>query len=184
MQAELSYLKAASEELEEYLLSSQLFWQLSGDLRKDNTLTPGNLLLIEKRVAGIGLQGKDQTEFERLWGLIEKIITAWQTHWNKKAAQEFEVRLRNWGIYLGELHEEQGKKSAQYRNEVKNRVILQLLLNFAGKNIENQSKGILTGLDLRLRGYSNPGDFLWDRGLEKVFPRDEFWFLAISFEKG
>ena len=176
-------MKTAREELEEYLLSSQLFWQLSGILKKENTLTPGNLLLIKRKIEGRNQDAGAVLEFYRDWAQIERILSDWRAHWDQKAALEFDSRLKTWGNYLAEFQEDRGVKSAQFRNEVKNRAIMQLLLENAGRKIEVPGKELLLTLDSQLKIYSVIGDFVWEGGLERVFPKDDFWFLYISFEK-
>jgi hypothetical protein len=183
MQPELSFFKAVNEELEQYLLSSQLYWHLSG-MTQDNTLTPGNILLNKTRICGKVLPAGDQAEFSNLRDQIENSIKRWRTHWEQKAILEFDSRLRTWGNYLSDLQEDEGVKSAQFRSEVKNRVILQLLMQHTGRKIDPMSKEHLAILDAQLKSSSIAGNFLWDAELENVFPQSDFWFLYISFEKG
>ncbi|PWH17453.1 MAG: hypothetical protein DDG60_02370 [Anaerolineae bacterium] len=157
------FLEEALPQLQEYLLSGELYWSLGGSLPR---LTPGNLLLAIKR-----LEAHNPAAAWRWQGKLEAIQTKWQNAWEKKAARETTSRLRLWAQFLEEQVKDQPASRAHYATSVRERVILQLLQPNAPQ---------LAELDARLRSHFRAGEFVWDALYQSVFPESTFWFLYGS----
>lgn len=166
---DILFLTEGIPQLQEYLLSGELYWPLAGSLPR---LTPGAVLLALKQVAvyAPNRAGSLQAGFD-------SVREQWRTAWEKKVAREVSSRLRLWSQYLAEsLHPADGGLEL-YRSEVRGRVILQLLLQEQPNLPETRA---LAELDLALMHYMKPGGFLWDEALQVVFNKKEFWFLYGS----
>lgn len=177
---ELEYLHYALEELERYLLSEELFWPVlarpasGGSFLK---LTIGNLLLSLKELetlrAGGKLSRQEEADLRRIQTRIETIQRQWRVAWEQKASREFRSRFRQWGHVLGDLKQDLEKQAPYYHTEVRLRVLLALLTEYA-IDIEGYD---LDPLDAILQKMLAPGRFIWEPELERGFPREEFWFL-------
>jgi hypothetical protein len=92
--------------------------------------------------------------------------------------KEIPARLRVWNNDLDEIRED-GRIDASFSNQVRNRVILELLTQedrFAEPVIATN----IDALDSILRKMTCPGDFLWDERLKMIFNPQRFWFLYIK----
>lgn len=167
--ADIQFVKEALPQLQEYLLSNELFWPLSGSLPR---LTPGALLLA---LARLGVS--EPSIGQNLGAQVETIRARWQTAWNTKAAREISNRIRLWSQYLADYHSAPDQNQDSYRTEVRGRVILELLLADVPGAPERSA---LAELDSALKAHFVTGKFLWDSELEVIFPAKAFWFLYGS----
>jgi hypothetical protein len=178
-------LKLASfmlEEMEDYLLSSEVFWPLS---KRPLTgpplprLTLGGLLLT---LDELNAQEKDMSPSQvadhyKLGLQMEKVRTKWAVGLERKAAQELRNRLNLWRAYLTDI-EERIDTPENYVHEVRYRVMFEYLADLAARQPEIKSQMVeMRSLDLRLRTIFAPGAFVWDPRLEDIYPRDTFWYL-------
>jgi hypothetical protein len=179
-------LRAAAQELEEYLLSTSLFWQLSspdlGVLWRDVTpLTPGNLLLTIARLEAwqqAGFQLDDKTM--KSMSFCQQKRDQWKIAWRKKTAQEWKQRLNLWKRYLAAWWQDNPSIfPADYGYHVRQRVILQLLIADGGVDALDKD-GNLQLLDEALRQRIPAGEFIWPEVLRARFSLPEYWFLYVK----
>ncbi len=155
------FLEEALPELQTYLLSDVLFYPLSHPLPR---LTVGGLLLAQRRLHAYEDASPLDLQFDTL-------RSKWRAAWEKKAAQEFEIRLTLWRNYLDDCREEETLLE-NYPREVRWRVMLALL----SAELPAESSE-LSALDQRLRNTFHAGAFIWDETLRSEFSQDDFWFL-------
>lgn len=168
---DLSYLRNAAGVLEDFLLSNEIFWPM-GHMR----LSLGRLLLGLTRLQAQPLSASEQVDFERLEQQITRARDHWRTHWERKAAREIPARLNLWRGFLEDLFREPKEHAAEYRYEVRLRVMLELLMQEA-QGAEGAQAGDLALLDQRLRDAFIPGDFIWEAEMARGFPPRPFWYL-------
>lgn len=174
----LAVLEAALEELENYLLSQEVFWPVGGK-RGLPSLTLGGLEL--SRRALVALKGELDSEGARRSVELEKQIQMsrrkWRVAWERKAAAELKVRLNQWRAYLSDLEERSGE-AQQYSQEARTRAMATYLVEAAGQDAEVRGLvATLEGLDARLRKSFRPGPFIWEQPLEALYPPEPYWFL-------
>lgn len=171
-------------EIKDYILSEDLFWQLSINPPKNKPeyplLTLGNLLLFQTKLMARQANGKlDKEQITTLSasnnGLLQ-IHKEWQAAWENKAIKEIAARLHQWKKYIVKIGGDDQGVRVNYRSEVKLRVILELLLDSL-KSKHPDELGILLGLDDRLQSRLSPHDFIWQKELEAGFPDEKFWYL-------
>lgn len=163
------FLEAGIQEMEDYLLSSQLYWPLSTRKRGLPRLTIGGLLLANAR-----LEADGESRANLLTRLAE-IRARRQVAWEKKTNHEVKARCRLWQEYLTDYrHNPEGYADA-FPQEVRNRATLDLLL--AELYTPPAEHEIVIHLDDLLREYFMPGTFVWDPGLQAGFPREVYWYL-------
>lgn len=179
------FLQSAAQVLENYLLSEVLFWplqrekgaMLGGD---SDQLTPGNLLL---SLARLGKEGSAETSLKQALQRIDEVRQQWKSAWLNKCQKEWEQRLRLWLHYLDELKREGGRElPADYSFHVRQRVILDLLTKEIG-DLPPEKKLKLQNADEMLRSIIQPGEFIWQKGLQEHFPASSFWYLYVKTGK-
>lgn len=176
---DFSFLEGAIPELEDYLLSDQLFWPLGSGER----LSMGALLLAVKRIGAVAETHEEREKFKEAHEKIEAIRSRWRTNWSNKAQKEFSARLRQWSHVLSEFFSEQKSQTVVYPHEVTWRVILHELEDEIIK-IPEEDILELEALDERLKAGSKKGKFVWDQELKCSFPEQQYWFLYLELTKG
>jgi uncharacterized protein YukE len=162
--SEVRYLRAGLEQLKDYLLSNEIFWNLG----MDPQLTLGNLLLAEAHVKA----GDPSAEDQKLIDELKAQKKEWRTAWEAKAKKEYTSRLRQWTQYLSELSENPSRFGAQYKTEARVRTLLELLANEA-PDLGSELKQF----DQSLKSFVTEGDFIWGSDSKAAFPIDKYWFL-------
>ena len=185
LENDLAFLHASAPVLEEYLLSDVLYYPVTGErghqLTGDTTrLTLGNLLLSLRRLQAASFPADQAAELQSLSGQIDGVKAQWRSRWGVKVRQEIPNRVMLWKNYLDEWGEAPKAKAGDYPYNVRLRVILELLLAEAD-NLLVKEKDLLRSLDMRLKGKSSQGEFIWDEDLAGEFPADRFWFLYLQF---
>jgi len=164
-----AYIEAGIPELEDYLLSNELYWPISSHRSSLPRLTIGGVLLAKARLEARGEWiGSLVMELDRIRG-------KWRVAWEKKAGREFDSRMRLWGNYLTDYIHSPENHADAYEYEIRYRVMLQLLL--AELSSQHGEQEALSQLDQMLRAQFLPSDFIWDPDLAGGFPREVYWYL-------
>lgn len=163
--SETSFLRTGLGQLKDYLLSSEIFWNVGGSQQ----LTLGNLLLAKEFLTGVGkLPAADA---KQLAALKEE----WRAAWEKKADKEFGARLRQWTNYLSELSDQPEQHGSYYATDARVRALLEVLAGEAP-----DLRGQLTAFDGQLKALTVGGDFVWGAEAEPAFPKSKYWFLWVK----
>ncbi len=179
----LSLANAMLDELEPYLLSTELFWPLEHRVARGMPRFPrltlgGILLTIDELTAQEGEMTSSQAA---AWLQIRSLFAHNQVKWEvgieQKAVRELHSRLNLWRAYLTDL-EEKKEGPENYVHEVRQRVMFQRLLDPASKHPEVELlSASAQSLDSKLRAYFITGPFIWDERLERLYPPPAFWYL-------
>jgi len=173
---DLAYLRLAVPDLEDFVLSKDLFWPLPGGVASltspgMNQLSLGGVLLCRARIAGLnGSQAGD------LLHRMDEIRERWRSNWEKKAAREFRSRVELWKKALEELLDPAKGAFSAYPSQVQLRVMLELL----GREFDASAlpeAEVLRELDRRFKAGTQDGPFVWEPPLQDAFPAEIFWFL-------
>lgn len=180
LRRDLTILEAMASEMDDYLKSDVLFWQMmKGTLPK---LTLGGYLMRQHRLLALR-DLLDETEQTRLDtavvrfndALVEKVVRLEQ-----KAERELGARVRQWGEYLKDLEWERNASVANYRSAVDTRAMIAALIGKMqtapyrlNARFLNQTKM----LDASLRRIWRRGEFVWPESWRPAYPEDEFWWL-------
>jgi hypothetical protein len=174
-QYDLRYVQAALPELKNYLFSSELFWAAPASAARGQPayagLTLGNLLLHLAQAKA--LAGREAAAAEKE---VDALRKQWRTHWDDKLRREFSSRLKQWLGYLNDLADRPRDHAAAYPSQVRLRVLLALMADALGSALPEDAS-LLTAADARLKARLAPGDFLWESGLQKAYPKGKYWFL-------
>ena len=176
----LGYLRAGVSELEDYLLSKEIYWTLDARSPAGEPpylrLTLGGLLLAQQRIRGWVLKTTQSNEFIELEKAISDTAYRWHVAWGEKAALEFHTSLHLWQEFLEEYIVDLEANFDRYSYEVRRRAILSLLSSQA-IGITSVDLDLLDGLDRILRDEWVPGEFIWETQLAGVFMWDSYWYL-------
>jgi hypothetical protein len=165
------FLLSAAAELNDYLSSSILEWNLRDSKL---VLTPGRLLLTLKRLSALR---ENDSQVLIAVNSANTLIRTRDLLWQRKVSLEIPVRLRVWENALLDFSDEGLDKS--YSAQVIHRVILRLLEEDSPDQFGHFIDRLET-LDDTLRKLIENGDFIWDRELAEAFSRGDFWFLYAS----
>lgn len=162
---DIQFLTEGLPQLQDYLLSNELYWPLSNSLPR---LTLGSVWLALAR-----LEVTNPDEVRKFRAELEPVRFRWRAAWEKKAAREMANRLRLWSQYLSD-YQNDPLSAGSYPTEVRGRTILQLL---SPEVPDAPEKTVLAELDAMLKARLVSGAFVWEAGLQAAFPMTDFWFL-------
>jgi hypothetical protein len=162
---DVAALQQMTGELQDYLLSDVMFWQLGGssDFPK---LSLGTYLLIRARLSA----RPSDPAVQALNQAGDAVLVQWSVTAERKAAAELHMRVDLWQAFLDE-------GQAHYATEVTQRAIAALLIRRFPHLAETADARRLAVLDERVKTRFPEGTFVWDAALQPAFPRDDFWFL-------
>jgi hypothetical protein len=177
---DLSFLEAGIDQLENYLLSKDIYRPIGikapSGLPPYPQLTLGWLLLALLRARSASLSSAQETRLHHLTTQLEAIQSHWRTAWTLKAQAEFRARLNLWRDFLNEFRQSPAGNIDRYAYEVTRRVLLQLLQEEA-QHLPEPDLQALSGLDHWLKAIFAPGSFVWDEHLMPGFPEATYWYL-------
>jgi hypothetical protein len=152
---DLQYLDAGLGELEDYLLSKDLYRTLSASSSLPR-LTLGGLLLARQRLG---------PRADSYAARIEAVRSKWRAAWDAKASREVRARSDLWKNYIMDYQDSPASYSSEYKQQVRHRAMLTLL----GSDTDP--------FDDYVRSVFAAGDFIWEKECAPNFPRSAFWFL-------
>ena len=174
---------AMLEEMEAYLVSSEIFWPLDrqspAKMPPFPRLTLGGLWLTlnELTVQVAEMSSAQAASCQRIELQMEAIRRKWPVGLERKASQELRSRLNLWGAYLVDLQERTDTPD-HYAGETRYRVMSQHLVELSAQQPEVQSlKAKMQELDSLLRSFFIPGAFVWDEKLKNIYPPQPYWYL-------
>ena len=170
----LTFVQAGATDLEAYLLSDILYWQLQA-AAGEQKFTLGGMLLGLLQISAMDEAGRETVDLIPVRAMIDKAKLEHRAAWEKKARQETAARIRLWKTYLEDYRQSPDEMAAYYPREVKWRVMIQLLLKEVPISVEQS--GLLSELDRMVQSNWLPGDFTWEPYLVPVMPAQEYWFL-------
>jgi hypothetical protein len=185
---EMRYLQACIEEIEQYLLSTEVYWHIgilaSPGERPFPQLTLGSLMLTRMRARALAptMNATQRAQLAHLEEAISSARARWRTNWGMKAANEFHARLLLWRDFLEEYRTNPEENSNRYAYEVQRRVQLHIL-SWDATQLPQAEFDLLSGLDLLLHAVFIPGEFIWETNLAVSFPPENFWYLYGHLRK-
>jgi len=177
-----AFVRAAIGELQDYLLSPELFWTISAQPPPGSPpflqLTLGNVFLALDR-----LQAGGEHPGATLWIDTQPLVAAWdaaQARWpaqfERKAVRELASRVRQWKSYVHDVIETQS--AGDYAGNVRPRLVAERLLDWLpDQPTTAEARSQLAQLDSRLAPYLEPGPLVHDAGMAVRYPAGTFPFL-------
>ncbi len=171
-----------ANDLEDYLPSEVLYWQISLANPLGNRmpqLTIGGLLeaLLRAQAAIDELSAAQRSDLQAARLKHDQIRNKYTANYLVKATREINSRLDAWSSYLDEATRKPGDVAIYYPQEVRARAKAYLLAQALGHNLPATAEQRLTALDSQLHSVFQPGTFVWDTRLQAAFPADRCWWL-------
>ena len=163
-----AFFQAGLQQLEEYLLSKELYWASSVHTTDFTQITLGAMLLVRERLKGWRTPGLTELSMQ-----MDAVRLKWRSAWDEKARREVRARGELWKNYFVEARNHPVEAARQYPYEVRLRAILTLLMD----DIRETPADWLTSFDAELRRILKGDAFVWDPSLAWNFPQESFWFL-------
>lgn len=180
MEQDLAVMEAMADEMEEYLRSDVLFWQLMrGGFPR---LTLGGYLMRQYRLLALP-ELLDPSQAARLeqtvrrfnQALVEKVVRL-----ETKAHHEMAARIRQWAEYLKDVAWEGSASIANYASAVETRAMMAAiveLLQTAPYHLQGNVLRQIALLDTNLRRRWQTGEFVWQPEWIPAYPAAQFWWL-------
>jgi hypothetical protein len=180
---DLTLAQAMVKELENYLLSDRLFYQLvvrtpAGD--RQPKLTPGVLIetLAQLQWADAELSADQRQQLDQLEANFTAIRQQWASLWRDKVLVELKSLLDSWNWFMQDCADWRHRCETEYDSEVWIRARVTMLMDEVRDRPElAELRQRLAVLDSRLTRVFRPGRFIWDAKLEEHYPKQQFWFL-------
>lgn len=153
------YLIAGVPQLQDYLLSAQLYYPLSLSLPQ---LTLGGILLALKRI------GSQASKFE---AEVESVRSKWRSAWDAKSSREVKARSELWMNYLSEYRDDPKAGVRLYPQNVRYRAMMSLLGRVGDDS------------DAFVKSVFREGGFVWEAECAPNFSREIFWYLYGTFKE-
>ncbi len=180
--ADLAVAEAMVIELENYLFSDRLFYQLVvrtpfGD--RQPKLTIGGLL---ERLHQLqwGREELDPAQCDGLEELHEAyadVKRRWSDLFEQKVRREIHSLLDSWRWFMQDCEDRHGRCQTEYASEVWIRTRIAWLMDELPGADLGEEQGRLARLDAQLNRVFRAGSFVWDPALEPFFPRSDYWWL-------
>ena len=181
---DLAILQAMTDELEEYLVNDELYRTVithtpAGDRKL--TMTGASLLSVLWRLQG---ERDDLPTQQREWldsvaAQVKEITKSLKTRFHARLLREMKARLGGLNWYLDDCSDDNRRCRANYPFEIRNRQRIEEIVKAVGDDIPDDLASQLRAIDGRIRQYAKPAEFIWDKRLEKIFPRDPYWYLYV-----
>lgn len=172
------------DEMENFLLSKEVFWPLDAGAATRSEPYPrmslGTFLLtLDQLESQAGEMSAEQvSRAQVLRRAYLEISQEWPVNMGKKAVAEMRQRANLWRAYLQDLVRHPGL-AKRYPAEVKNRALVERLRGLArGADGFESVLARVDETDRLLRSRFQPGEFVWDQRLAGAYPPDHYWFLA------
>ncbi len=126
-----------TEQLEEYLLSDKLFWQISVETplgTRQPKMTLGSLYerIQELEAHRAELGPNDRARLEKIEQAWEEAQRRYPEQWREKLRREFKSYMNNWKYFLEQRSSNSERWAQEYKFEVRNRERARLVLQLLG----------------------------------------------------
>lgn len=178
---DLAICQAMSAELDAYLRSDVLYWQMDaahpgGD--KLPKLTIGGFLERARRLQAAPLAPWQQSELSAALRHFEQARDALPARYLARVAHDLRGRLDAWQWFLDDYAKQAEEHTSYYPTQAHTRLAIELLMDEMANRPELPPfVHRRLALDERLRADWIDGPFVWHTSLAQGFPRERFWWL-------
>jgi hypothetical protein len=171
-----------------YLKGSELYGSVTGGFLMGNSGMPSITVgAIQMRVRRLNvlynqLDTKRQGQVHQSVQQYERIAHELEDAYQDKVLHEVNSRLDAMTTFFEECRQEPKTCPRIYQPEVLRRTIVQELVTLMDeRRWESEELTVkLRKTDKRLRGYLQESDFVWDKQLESVYPKADFWWMWMA----
>ncbi len=179
----LDLFEAMLDEIEDFLLSADIFWPLDKrskpDLPPYPRLSTGGLLMTqdESLAQEAEMNPGQKVQHAKLRRQWDMTLHKWRSALGRKSEREMGMRLNLWRAYLSDL-EEGSASHFDYHREVRNRVQFARLQTIASESSKTlKMVKTIRSLDALLLNLTIASEFIWDDRLREIYPEGNFGVL-------
>lgn len=182
---DLAVLEAEVSELEEYIVKGDIYRTL-------RVQTPAGVRMVQMSAGDLLtrlyrleqerdlLTPAQQTRVNDLGKQARATIYSLRTRFHELLKREIKARLDSLNWFLDDVIGDPKRARTEYPFEIRNRQRIELMVEELAENLTPELKNQISRIDDRIRLIVQPAEFLWDKRLEPVFPRERFWYLYVS----
>jgi len=173
------------DELEDYILQGEVYrtitvaGAISGDPRIQ--MSGGDLLTRFHRLQGQRdqLSAAEQSRLDMLQEQANGVMNTHRTGFHDHLQREMKTRLNSIKWFLDDGHEDPQRSRIDFPFEMRNRQRIEEILKVLGDDLPTDLATTLKAIDQRIQKVAYGAPFIWDEGLESVFPRSPYWYLYL-----
>lgn len=179
--------RAMAEGLIPYVYEETLYGRTRGGMFGSGNLpalTIGALLMRLRRLRALEdiLSPAQRDLLSQIERQHEAARSEWRQHYLEKLHREGESRLKAMNTFFDECADDPRQCPNIYLPEVLRRTIVQEIARALEELGEEHGELIkaMRRVDTKLRGYTQPADFIWASDLAGVYPPGEFWWMYAA----
>ena len=182
---DLTVLEEENTELQAYIVGNELYRTVhvrTAEVDQTVQMSGGDLLTRIFRLAGEAdrLTPDQQRRFTKVRTEAEHTIYSLRSRFHELLNRELKARLDALNWFLDDAAADPKRARSEYPFEIRNRQRIEIIAQQLDNNMEPALKQQLQRVDGRIRTLAQPTDFIWDKRLEPIFPRNPFWYLYVN----
>ena len=181
---DLEIVEGMVPELEDYIVKDEVYRTVilptsGGD--QNIRMTGGDLLARLHRLNGErdSLNPAQQQRLDAAQQRASEIIRSLKTRFNQRLLREMKARLDSLRWFFDDCGGDRSRCRVEYPFEMRNRQRIEEILKQVGNDVPEDLRAMLSRTDKRIREFAAPGSFIWSPRVEKVYPRDTYWYLYM-----
>jgi len=171
--------------LEDYIIKDEVYRTViiptsSGD--QNIRMTGGDLLARLHRLNGVReeLTEAQKQRFDAAQSRANQIIQSLNSRFKQRLLREMKARLDSLRWFFDDCGADRQRCRVEYPFEMRNRQRVEEIIKHVGKDVPEDLRSLLSRIDKRIREFAAPGGFIWSPRVEKVYPRDRYWYLYMT----
>lgn len=177
---DLSEAQAFADHLVPYVYENELYGSIGGMFGSGSMprLTVGGLLLRLRQLHALEdqLTPEQKTRLAAADAKTESARREWMVHYDGKLAQEAISRLKMIQRFFDDCADDPRTCAANYPLEAMRRTIVQVIADTLAEPNPEIDK-LMSRVDMQLRRFTQPSDFIWASALQPAYPPDAYWWL-------
>lgn len=184
-QTDLEIVEGMIQVLEDYIIKDEVYRTVivptsSGD--QNIRMTGGDLLARLHRLNGERdeLTPEQGRRLNAAQQSADQIILSLKTRFNQRLQREMKARLDSLRWFFDDCGADRQRCRVEYPFEMRNRQRIEEILKQVGKSLPEDLAALLRRVDKRIQETAAPGGFIWTPRVEKIYPREPYWYLYMS----
>ena len=171
--------------LEDYIIKDDVYRTVilptsTGD--KNIRMTGGDLLARLHRLNGERdlLSPDQQRRLDTAQQEADRIIKSLKSRFNERLQREMKARLDTLRWFFDDCGADAQRCRVEYPFEIRNRQRIEEILKKLGTGVPQDLAALLSRTDKRIQALTKPSGFIWSPRVEKVYPREPYWYLYMT----
>lgn len=170
--------------LEDYIIKDEVYRTVIVPTSKGDQnirMTGGDLLARLHRLNDErdNLTPAQQQRFDAAQQQAEQTIRSYRTRFNERLLREMKARLDSLRWFFDDCGADRTRCRVEYPFEIRNRQRIEEILKQVGAEIPTDLRSMLARVDKRIREFAAPSGFVWEPRVQKVYPKDTYWYLYM-----